>query len=91
MTRFVVLGRSPDVVLDFPVADVNGAVGVCGNVGFVRHEHDGVAGLVQLSNRPMIRVRFESRFRRLSASRIEGLMSARATATRCRAGRRTAH
>ena len=41
------LGRSPDVVLDLTVAEVNGAVGVGGDVGFVGDEHDRVARFVE--------------------------------------------
>ena len=41
------LRRPPHVVLDLSVADVDGAVRVGGDVGFVGDEHDRVAGLVQ--------------------------------------------
>ena len=45
--------RAADVVLDLAVADVDGAVGVRGDVGLVRDEDDRVAGLVQaLEERP---------------------------------------
>ena len=44
---------APHVVLDLAVADVDGAVGERGDVGFVRDEDDGVAGLVEpLEQRP---------------------------------------
>ena len=39
--------RPPNVPLDLAVADVHDSVGVRGDVGLVRDEHDRVAGLVQ--------------------------------------------
>ena len=40
-------GSPPNVLLYLSVANVDGSMGVSGNVGFVRHEDDGVAAFVK--------------------------------------------
>src|SRR5688572_11748027 len=40
-------GGLPDVLFDLSVSQMNRAVRVRRNLGFVRHKNDGVAGLVQ--------------------------------------------
>ena len=81
--RYGVLRRALDVFLDLSVADVDDAVRVRRDVGFVRDEDDRVAGLVQLGEQPHD---FDAGLRVEVAGRLVGEQDRRVVDERARDG-----